>query len=267
MGRIDDSFQRFHGSLTLTEGMKQQISERLQAMQGFLQGTWRTPEVLPIGSYARGTIVPPVKDADVLFVHAAGAPGRDAAQVLREVNAALAQRYGATRVQRHSVQVRFEDFAIDVVPACGGDGRYYIPELKEHGDPSRGGAWIETTPRAQDERVRRANGTHGGFATRLIATLKHMNQGHGTRLKSFHLETMVLDRLEHAQGSGQTFAEVLPGWLDARAGHMAASGEAYLTVQTRAEIGQRYRNDAATMREALTRDDVALARKVVPGLP
>lgn len=267
MGAIDQAFQRFFESTRLTEGMRQQVSERLAALQGVLRARWKTPEVLPIGSYARGTIVPPVKDADVLFVLRQQRQGEGAVAVLQEVREALAAAYGKdVRVQRHSVRVAFQDFAIDVVPAFGAAGGYTIPELVEPGDLSHDGKWIATDPRAHEERLRKANERWNGGATRLIVTLKSMNERHTTRLKSFHLEGLVLDRLEKATMGTGTFAAELPGWLDGIAEDVARSGEAYLTEVTRREIAARQRNDAGTMREALRLDDVALARKVVPGL-
>lgn len=93
-----------------------------------------------------------------------------------------------------------------------------------------------------------------------------MNERHTTRLKSFHIEALVLDRLDKAQSGQGTFAALLPGWLDGCAEDVDRSGEAYLTDATRREVAARYRNDAGTMREALRLDDVARARKVVPGL-
>lgn len=270
MRQIDRAFQRFFETTTLSETMRQQVSQRLSTLQGQLQRNWSTPAVHPIGSYARGTLVPPVRDADVLFVYGSAHDGSAAAAVLSDVWAALTRHYDRQKVrtQRHSVRVQFQDFALDVVPAFGhGEGAFWIPELVEPGDLYRGGEWITTSPLAHEERLRRANERSSGGVRDLIVALKSMNQQHGTRLKSFHLEALVLAEVERATPSGVTFAERLPARLDALAEGVWTSSEAYLTTQTRAEIAQRYRNDAATLREALRRDDASIARKAVPGLP
>lgn len=277
MTRLDDALQQFRANLKLRPGFTQQVNERRDRVFEILRARWRTPEVIPIGSYARGTVDRPLEDIDLMFVlEPQATQARDPLGVLREVHAALRQYYPNTRLQRRSVGLRFEDFSIDVVPVLATADAYQIADI-EPNDQSQPARWILTNPRAHTQRVATANQRTNGSAADLVAMLKSANRAHSTRLKSFHLEVMVLDALDAGEIPSSGFPQAVHEALKALATRVnsacrdpagaKARLDEYLDAVPRAEIARRYSNDAGTFAEAIRRDDVALARKVISRLP
>lgn len=273
MTRLDDALERLRGSLKLRPGMVQQIGERTERLQRVLHASFGPSEIVPIGSYARGTSTPPLHDVDVMVVlDPARIDTSTPDAMVRGVMETLQRHYPNARPQRRSVGLGFDDFSIDVVPALKTTPGYRIADIDPHNAtaPTR---WVTTQPRAHTERLQRANEQSNGAAAALVAVLKHANRDHATRLKSFHLETMVLDAELPSRSS---FASSIQAALNALATRVEAAcidrGGAglrvddYLAAIPRREIAQRYRNDANTFAEAMRLDDVALASKVLRGL-
>lgn len=276
MADLTQSFETFRKSLAPSAGQEQQYGERLRALTTFMQGRYNVRESFPIGSYARGTLVPPAKDIDVLFVIGQWRAMTAPLDQLRELQRVLASQsqYANARVQRHSIGLSFNDFAIDVVPAFGGGGRYEIPELDDANDFYASSRWVETQPRDDAQRVSHSNLRTNGAAAALIATLKHSNRALGWGLKSYHLESMALDAIEARTPSGsfaiqfETLLRALSERVKTHAYSVARRRiDEYLGSDARGQLSRRLANDAATLAEAMRRGDITIARKVVPGLP
>ena len=278
MTRLEDSFRRFHDEIRLSDGTHQQIAERLERLRTVVQKLWRTSELIPIGSYARGTLVPPPRDVDLMFVLGDAATSTTSPiDALQDTRRRLREEYPNARIQKHSVGITFDDFSIDVVPALTTAGGYRIPELDDANNLAAASRWVDTKPREHTERVAQANRKTNGIAGTLIATLKHMNYGHDSRLKSFHVETMALDALDAGMPTSQPFPNVLLAAITQLATRVgtacvdSAGGRARidqnLDGNVRRDVANRYANDAGTLGEAMRRDDVTIARRVVPGLP
>ncbi len=277
MTRVDQSFAEFRRNLAPGVGVQQQIAERITALTTFMQRRYGVGESFPIGSYARGTLVPPAKDVDVLFVlKSMRPPLQPADTVLRELQNSLAREYSlqTVRVQKHSIGIQFVDFAIDVVPAFGAYGVYEIPELDDANNLSLPSRWVESRPREHTARVVKLNESTSGVASALVATLKHAYRRDGFPVKSFHLESMALDAIE-AQSPTANFAgslEVLLRKLRERVPGQCADVtgkrlDNYLGNVAREGVANRFGSDARALAAAISADSIDLARKVVPGLP
>jgi predicted nucleotidyltransferase len=273
MTRLDDALERLRASLRLRPGMEQQVTERTQRLQSVLHVSFGPSEIVPIGSYARGTSTPPLHDVDMMVVlDPARIDTSTPAAMLRGVMETLRPHYPTARPQGRSVGLLFGDFSIDVVPALKTVTGYTIADVDPN-DATAPTRWVATQPRAHTERMLRANERSKGIAAALVALLKHANREHATKLKSFHLETMVLDAELSFQGG---FANTIHAALTALAarvkvqcvdrGGAALRLDEYLAEIPRREIAERYRNDANTFAEAMRSDDVALGRKVLRAL-
>jgi hypothetical protein len=84
-----------------------------------------------------------------------------------------------------AVTIRFQDFAVEVVPAFyRKGGGFLIPSANE-------GRWIESDPKVHEEFMAQANASHGGKLVPLIKMIKAWNRNAGGRLQSFYVELMV----------------------------------------------------------------------------
>jgi hypothetical protein len=270
MSKIETSFIALTSKIKLTDGQRQQVQDRMSKLTSLLQQNFATPKPVPIGSYSRGTLVPPGNDADVLFVWP-DAP-KNPRSALTELQALLAPHYnGVTlRVQSHSVGIRYvEGIALDVVPArTSTNDAYEIPDLDDPNDAKSTTRWLHTEPKKHVERVTASNGVLGGIAATLIAALKQANATQALKLKSFHLESMVLSGVDAHQVHSRTLAaaahEAL-GWLAKKlCGDTDAKYWPYLEGESRKNIANRYANWANSFAEALRTDDVNLTKKVFP---
>ena len=87
--------------------------------------------------------------------------------------------------------IQFTDFAVDVVPAFNRQGGgYLIPNSMTQ-------TWLSTDPKKHVEIWSTANQSHNGDFVPLIKMLKAWNRTTSTFLRSFHLETMVLQILNN----------------------------------------------------------------------
>lgn len=278
MTRLEEAFQRFRATLTLRPGLEQQVTERSDRLTKILRTGERTPEIIPTGSYARDTVAPPLDDIDVMFIFGHAGPTSSAPlDTLRHVHETLRVHYAGARLQRRSIGIEFKDggFSIDVVPAFKTSSGYQIADVDPN-DQTKPARWISTNPRVHEERLREANRRTNGLAAALVATLKIINRAQSPKLKSFHLEAMTLDAIDAGLSTSQGFPHALLGALEALATGVerpcfdrAAPGVAlddYLEGIARREIAPRYRNLAATLREAIRRDEVSIARTLLPRL-
>lgn len=265
---IETQLQGLFDGVKLTEGQRQQINDRLGKQLPLLQRATGTPELVPVGSYARGTIVPPGHDVDLLFVWPeAPVEARVALEKLRDLLKAVG--YTDLRIQSHSVGIRYaQGPTLDVVPARKEGSDYKIVELKDSNNLTRGGRWIRATPHADAERVKAADRAFDGRASSLIAVLKQQNAAKPPRLKSFHLETLVLKGIEEKAIVVGTPSSMLHAALQYLAETIETDQDPRfadaLSTHTRADLSGRYQNDANTFAQALRTGDLALACKVFP---
>jgi len=188
------AFETFRNNLNVSAGQQQQVAERHTRLIKLLQSTWGPGKIISIGSWKRGTAIPPVKDVDLMIVLSGVAPEqRSPDTILSEIEAKLRTAYPdiPTRKQARSIGLRFQDFSFDIVPALAkASGGYHIPDRSD----ARG--WIFTNPEKHGELTAQTDQRCGGMAIPMVKMLKSWNAHNTAGLRSFHLEVMVLRRLK-----------------------------------------------------------------------
>lgn len=259
MGTLNDKFHEFGKRLTLSEGRQQQVSQRIQRIADLLQEL-RIGQSKKVGSFTRGTALPPVNDADLLLVlhsdfHRPGMLPYEALEKLKsELEARLRQD---CRVQPHSVGVRYQDFCIDVVPAYAlpGAALFKIPEINLG---TRQGVWIDTNPAAHVSFAGQRDQVTGAMAIPIVRMLKCWNRNRQSSLKSIHLELMVLNGFQtkpsrYVEGAVLAFQAVATGLKQgcpdpANPGSLIRSD--YLSVKRREDLARAAEKAAATLKQA-----------------
>lgn len=144
-----------------------------------------------MGSAAKGTIIRPFDDVDVLAVfsnanHAWDKYKKDSKSFIYRIRDAYAgmsiQQVGA---RGQAVRVFYESGGhVDVAPVfSAGDGVYKLPA----GD----GTWINTAPTIANDWFANKNKGLGYHLAPLVRLLKSWNRAHSKRMRSFHLETVA----------------------------------------------------------------------------
>lgn len=266
---LERSFEIFRNNLYFDPGLLQQVTERRGRLIGLLQSAWSPAKILPIGSWARGTAVPQLKDIDLMVVLNGLTPEqRTPSVILGDFESKLRVGYQAIsmRKQSRSIGLRFEDFAFDVVPALAKPSNgYHIPDLD---DPRR---WIFTNPEKHLELAVEADRRCGAMAIPLVKMLKVWNVNNTAGLKSFHLEVMVLRALKQQQPSYAAGAQLVfeslardvkdpcgdPGGSDNRL-------DTYLQAN-RSAVVQKLEDAARRMKEANRIQSQELTRSIFGG--
>lgn len=271
MVTLENKFIEFRDRLIIKPGQREQVTKRLMSLCDQLQGAWRLGQASKIGSFARGTTLPPIGDADLLLeLHAGFAgPSPEAYGLLTALRERLEKETRQTcRIQSHSVGIEYQDFRIDVVPARREGAVYLIPEV----DRGTGrGAWIRTSPRAHVDFAGQRDQATGAMALHLVRVLKAWRRDRQLPLRSFHLEMMVLDGTTRqpqglAAGAAEAFLAVarrleqgcpdpgLPGTLiDAD----------YLSSTQRTQYAESCRKAARTLDQARSLDAQGRAREAI----
>lgn len=201
MMTMRQAFEQFLQSLELSENesadasrqhtyLREELKVQLDVAQNFLSG-----------SYARKTAVRPLNDIDVFLVLVPTETlNRESTpeEVLAAVQGALEATYPgkAPTIQSRSVNIEFSGtgIAYDVVPAFldpDDDEVYWIPDCDQPG-------WIKTNPRIHRELSVAANEAAGKKLKPLVKAVKHANNLHGKKARSFHLEVLTWSILTSA---------------------------------------------------------------------
>lgn len=185
------AFELFASRLEISNLQQATVSTRQQAVRASLERRLVVLDTFLTGSYRRHTMISPLAAADIdLFCvldPAYFAPNGQAA-LLEWVRNVLRETYTRTpsiSLNGQAVTIRFQDFAVDVVPAFyRRGGGFLIPSANE-------GRWIETDPKVHEAFMASANASHGGKLIPLIKMIKAWNRTSGGLLQSFYIELMV----------------------------------------------------------------------------
>lgn len=201
MKTVAEAFETFRSNLETTATEDSAASRRQKAIRADLDASDLViQEDFLTGSYKRATKTKPLRDVDIMIVLADRTYlDKHPAQVLEDVRAVLAPKYGEHRVKvdRRAVRVDFgvvvvDDVAddvvsFDVVPALADGANYLIPD-------DRLGKWIATNPKKHAELATAANKAYGEHWKPLLKMLKRWNDKEGQPIEpSFLLETMALE--------------------------------------------------------------------------
>jgi hypothetical protein len=194
---IQQGFEVLKQNLEITTLQSATVSMRQQNVRGAVAKELIVIDDFLTGSYKRSTMIAPLKEADIdVFVVLDSKYYESNGQVnlLDKVKRVLKKTYPDTpEISRNgqAVTITFSDFKVDVVPAFNRTGGgYVIPDsiLKR---------WISTNPKKHVEIWSDANKAHNGDLVPLIKMIKAYNKTHSALLRSFHLETLVLNILNN----------------------------------------------------------------------
>src|SRR5665213_877705 len=194
---IQQSFQRFRDDLHVTTLQEATVLTRQKNVRSVMENGLDVLESFVAGSYSRGTMIAPLKEADIdvfviiesrYFNNYNGQNGGQAG-LLDLVRRTLLRTYTRTPdISRsgQAVTIRFDDFVVDVVPGFYRQGGgLLIPNSITQ-------SWLSTDPRKHVELVLNANRAHGDSLVPMIRMLKAWNKSHSGFFRSFHLEVLAL---------------------------------------------------------------------------
>jgi hypothetical protein len=228
--QVEDSYEEHVEGSEITDRQAKTISDRRDVLVGILEEDVEIEDSQLIGSYTRGTMTGPLKqasDADVMIVLDADEHRQWIEQENGPRNALNAikrriqndPRFSDTevKVDRNVVQVKYHDSTIEIAPAFrynevphadnpnGGitgiftdasDG-YAIPDT--HGRQS----WQGTNPRKYKQMFEARDNAHNGKVSGLTRTMKKWSENNNTGVRSYHMETMVYNYFEEKARRGE----------------------------------------------------------------
>lgn len=197
---IKQSFEDFRSNLQITGLQVETVSTRHNGVRDVLKAGMTVVDDFLTGSYARSTMIGPLKEADIdifaaldptYFTFYNGQNGGPAG-LLDWVKRTLRKTYTQTPdISRNgqAVTIRFNDFMVDVVPGFNRQGGgYLIPN-------SITNSWLSTDPKRHVQMFSAANQTHRQMLVPLIKMIKGWNKCHSSFFTSFHLEVLALEVL------------------------------------------------------------------------
>jgi hypothetical protein len=194
---IQQSFQKLKDNLNITNLQEQTVTTRQKNVREVMNAGFNILDSFVTGSYRRGTMIAPLKEADVdIFVvldskyyhHYNGQNGSQAG-LLDYVKRTLLKTYTRTPdISRNgqAVTIRFEDFVVDVVPSFNRQGGGYLIPNSINQD------WISTDPTKHVDLIINESLRHGGTLIPLIKMIKAWNKKNNKYFSSFHLEVLAL---------------------------------------------------------------------------
>jgi hypothetical protein len=194
---IQQSFEQLKRNLEITGLQSSTVSTRQTRIREVMESGMDVLDSFLTGSYARSTMIAPLKEADIdVFIvldaryyhHYNGKNGGQAA-LLDLVRRTLLKTYTRTPdISRNgqAVTIRFDDFMIDVVPGFYRQGGGYLIAN------SLTNTWIETDPKKHVDLVTASNEAHNGDFVPLVKMVKGWNKSHSSFFRSFHLEVLAL---------------------------------------------------------------------------
>ena len=250
-------------SLTPTVNQQADIAAKVKATEGYLRKAFPSTSNLPlnrvalIGSAARGTLIRPVNDVDVLaqFTNKDDifeTYRNDSVAFIGRVRTALSAHTSVKQVGARGQAVRLfyvNGAHVDIAPLFKWSGGGYAL-------PSGDGRWITTDPDTQADWFTNRTTTVGSSLPIIIKLLKRWNKVHSNRLASYHLEVMVATVFKtvgiNHRDAVKCFFEWAPTWIDVKdpAGHSGVLST-YLTQPIRQALLSRLAEALGRTRRAL----------------
>lgn len=195
---VNQAFQEFKARLEITGLQTSTVSTRQNSVRAVVATGMDVADSFLGGSYSRSTLISPLSEADVdvffvlnskYFHHYNSGQNGGQAGLLDLLKRTLLKTYTRTPdISRNgqAVTIRFEDFAVDVVPAFHRQGGgFLIPN-------SIAKSWLSTDPKKHIEILAAANEAHNGNLVPMIKMIKAWNRSLNRHFRSFHLEVLAL---------------------------------------------------------------------------
>lgn len=196
MSLVNDAFAAFLKRISPPETQIEAAERHNTALREFLgNDSYFGRHVLDSflnGSYARRTVVEPIKDVDIIVVVGPDWLRSEPEQAMESLRRKLSQRYDSrrSRRRRRAVTITLNDMQLDVVLAVAGDGLekpLRIPDREAE-------EWIVTHPKRQLQLMRSLAGATQWNYARLVRLLKAWARARVAapdRPRSFVLECAV----------------------------------------------------------------------------
>jgi predicted nucleotidyltransferase len=194
---IAQGFANLQANLQITDLQESTVETRQKHVRDAVAKELTVLTSFVTGSYRRGTLIAPLSKADIdifVILDPSYYSADGYANLIDRVKRVLQGTYPTTpEISRdgQAVTISFTDFKVDVVPAFHRQGGgYLIPDsvLKR---------WIATDPTQHVTIWNNANISHFQLLAPVIRMVKQWNRAHSTLLRSFHLETLVLQILNN----------------------------------------------------------------------
>lgn len=189
---ILEEFEKFRSKIEPTEQEKTSISSSHTKIRGILSNSdcINIVDSFLTGSYARQTMIRPLKDVDFFVqVHYGNHKSYTPYQLLRKILIVLKKAYPLTPISITSpcVTVKFNYCYFEIVPAIGftdNEELFKIPDKS-------GTGWQKTYPKIPDKWMTQENKKSEGLFIPTIKMLKRWRDIHCRFLRSFHLEMLT----------------------------------------------------------------------------
>jgi predicted nucleotidyltransferase len=258
------AFTEFLEKISPTDTQRTEITNKRESTEKYLREAFPPSSTLPltrvilIGSAARGTIIRPINDIDVMteFTNKDGIFEQyrtDSGAFLQRIRTALNAKtsIGKIGARGQAVRLFYQSGAhVDIAPVFKwSTGGFGLPR----GD----GGWMTTDPEAQATWYSERRTSVGASLTPLCKLVRRWNAVHSHRFESFHLEVMVATMFQSVgsdyRAAMKVFFESAPGRITVAdpAGH-SGNLDDYLTSADRTAIKSRFT-------EALDRAQKAIA--------
>lgn len=194
---IVQGFDKLRQNLEITDLQATTVSTRQQNVRSAIESEITILDSFLTGSYRRNTMIAPLSEADIdvfIILHPNYYEHNGQASLLDKIKRILRKTYSKTpEISRNgqAVTIAFTDFQVDVVPAFyRNGGGFLIPDsiLQQ---------WIATDPKVHVEIWSQSNKDHNSNLVPLIKMIKGWNKKHSSLLRSFHLETLILQILNN----------------------------------------------------------------------
>jgi hypothetical protein len=196
---IQGGFDRLRSNLEITDLQSETVSTRQKEVRAAVERGLTVLDSFLAGSYARSTMIGPLKDADldiVMVLDASYFASSLPANLLAKVRDALKQTYPLTpsiSPNGQAVTITFSDFKVDVVPAFYRQGGgFLIPNAND-------GSWISTDPKVHATVLTAANKVHNGDLAPLVKMMRAWNRINNHGFVGFYLELMTTQILTNVK--------------------------------------------------------------------
>src|ERR1035438_3969749 len=196
---IAQGFAKLQENLQITDLQEATVETRQTNVRDAVAKELTVLTSFVTGSYRRGTLIAPLSKADVdifVILDPSYYSADGYANLIDRVKRVLKVTYPRTpEISRNgqAVTITFTDFKVDVVPAFYRQGGgYLIPDSVMKG-------WIATDPTKHVTIWNTANIAHFQQLVPVLRMIKQWNRAHSALLRSFHLETLILQILNNVK--------------------------------------------------------------------
>lgn len=191
---VNAGFEILKSNLEITNLQQSAVSNRQKNIRDLIAKELIVLDTFLTGSYARSTMIAPLKDADIdifIVLEPKYYNSQHPELILDKIRTILLKTYSNSKISRNgqAVTITFSDFIVDVVPAFNRKGGgYLIPNSYDRN-------WISTNPKIHAEKMTEANKWNKSKLIPLVKMIKCWNRYNNYPFNSFYLELLTLDIL------------------------------------------------------------------------